>query len=142
MAGKSPYFPTIVVCKIRAAAKRAGLSQLLRGEPTKILRHSYRFWLGTTDAPVAIIKDLMRHRGSSPRKRGKLSAAVKKGCPRNGGPLGKGEEGREESSLPKSSACDYSSLVATPLSASGARFVNRIRIVPLPSSSVRPNASS
>ena len=34
---------------------------LLRGEPTKILRHSYRSWLGTTNAPVAVIKDLMRH---------------------------------------------------------------------------------
>jgi integrase len=47
--------------KIHAAAARAGLSHLLKGEPTKILRHSYRAWLGTTDAPVAIIKDLMRH---------------------------------------------------------------------------------
>ncbi|MGZ4840100.1 MAG: tyrosine-type recombinase/integrase [Candidatus Angelobacter sp.] len=61
MAGRAPYFPTIVVRKIHAAGKRAGLSHLLKGEPTKILRHSYRSWLGTTDAPVAIIKDLMRH---------------------------------------------------------------------------------
>ncbi len=40
MAGKSPYFPTIIVRKIHAAAKGAGLSQLLRGEPTKILGYS------------------------------------------------------------------------------------------------------
>lgn len=40
---------------------RAGIAHLLRGEPTKILRHSYRAWLGTTNAPVAVIKDLMRH---------------------------------------------------------------------------------
>jgi len=61
MVGTRPYFPTLVQRKIHAAAVRAGLSHLLKGEPTKILRHSYRAWLGTTDAPVAIIKDLMRH---------------------------------------------------------------------------------
>ncbi len=39
----------------------ARMASLLKGEPTKILRHSYRSWLGKTNAPVAVIKDLMRH---------------------------------------------------------------------------------
>ena len=59
--GKSPYFPTAVRRKIHAAALRAGLSHLLTGEPTKIFRHSYRSWLGASNTPIAIIKDLMRH---------------------------------------------------------------------------------
>jgi len=59
--GKSPYFPTAVRRKILAAAIRAGLSHLLKGEPTKIFRHSYRSWLGASNTPIAIIKDLMRH---------------------------------------------------------------------------------
>lgn len=61
MAGQMPYFPTGVRDKIHAAAKKAGLGDLLVGEPTKIMRHSYRSWLGTTDAPLAVIRDLMRH---------------------------------------------------------------------------------
>jgi integrase len=61
MAGKSPYFSTAIRRKIHAAGERAGLAHLLKGEPTKILRHSYRSWLGSTDAPLPIIKDLMRH---------------------------------------------------------------------------------
>jgi integrase len=60
-AGEKPYFQTAVRKKVFAAAQRAGIAHLLRGEPTKILRHSYRSWLGTTNAPVAVIKDLMRH---------------------------------------------------------------------------------
>lgn len=59
--GRAPYFPTAVRRKIHAAAKAAGLAELFQGEPTKIMRHSYRSWLGTTDAPIAVIKDLMRH---------------------------------------------------------------------------------
>lgn len=59
--GKSPCFPTAVRRKIHAAALRAGLSHLLKGEPTKIFRHSYRSWLGASNTPIAIIKDLMRH---------------------------------------------------------------------------------
>jgi len=59
--GKNPYFPTAVRRKILAGAMRAGLTHLLRGEPTKIFRHSYRSWLGASDTPMAIIKDLMRH---------------------------------------------------------------------------------
>jgi integrase len=59
--GKSPYFPTAVRRKIHAAAVRAGLSHLLKGEPTKIFRHSYRSWLGASNTPLAIIKDLMMH---------------------------------------------------------------------------------
>lgn len=59
--GRAPYFPTAVRRKIHAAAQAAGLSGLFRDEPTKIMRHSYRSWLGTTDAPIAVIKDLMRH---------------------------------------------------------------------------------
>jgi integrase len=59
--GKSPYFPTSVRRKIHAGALRAGLSHLLKGEPTKIFRHSYRSWLGASNTPIAIIKDLMRH---------------------------------------------------------------------------------
>jgi integrase len=55
------YFQTTVRKKVFAAAKRAGIAHMLRGEPTKILRHSYRSWLGTTNAPVAVIKGLMRH---------------------------------------------------------------------------------
>jgi integrase len=39
--GTSPYFPTALRRKIHAAAARAGLSHLLKGEPTKIFRHSY-----------------------------------------------------------------------------------------------------
>lgn len=61
VAGKNAYFPTAVSRKILAAAKRAGLSHLLKGEPTKIFRHSYRSWLGASNTPMAIIKDLMRH---------------------------------------------------------------------------------
>lgn len=60
-AGEKPYFQTTIRKKVFAAAERAGITHLLRGEPTKILRHSYRSWLGTTNAPVAVIKDLMRH---------------------------------------------------------------------------------
>lgn len=60
-AGRNPYFPTAVRRKIHAAATAAGIGDLLVGEPTKILRHSYRAWLGTTGAPLAVIKDLMRH---------------------------------------------------------------------------------
>jgi integrase len=60
-AGEKPYFQTTVRKKVFAAAQRACIAHLLRGEPTKILRHSYRSWLGTTNAPVAVIKDLMRH---------------------------------------------------------------------------------
>jgi integrase len=60
-AGENPYFQNTVRKKIFAAAKRAGIAHMLRGGPTKILRHSYRSWLGTTNAPVAVIKDLMRH---------------------------------------------------------------------------------
>ena len=60
-AGEKPYFQTAVRKKVFAAAQRAGIAHLLRGDPTKILRHSYRSWLGTTNAPVAVIKDLMRH---------------------------------------------------------------------------------
>lgn len=59
--GRSPYFPTAMRRKIHAAAVRAGLTHLLKGEPTKIFRHSYRSWLGASDTPIAIIKDLMRH---------------------------------------------------------------------------------
>lgn len=59
--GRVPYFPTAVRRKIHAAAERAGPAHLLKNAPTKIFRHSYRSWLGTTNAPVAIIKDLMRH---------------------------------------------------------------------------------
>jgi integrase len=59
--GRSPYFPTAVRRKMHAAAVRAGLSHLMKGEPTKIFRHSYRSWLGASNTPVAIIKDLMRH---------------------------------------------------------------------------------
>jgi integrase len=59
--GKNPYFPTVVRRKIHDAAARAGLSHLLKGEPTKIFRHSYRSWLGASDTPMAVIKDLMRH---------------------------------------------------------------------------------
>ncbi len=47
--------------KIHAAAEQAGLAHLLKNEPTKIFRHSYRSWLGTTNALLAVIKDLMRH---------------------------------------------------------------------------------
>jgi len=61
MAGKAPYFPTAVRRKIHAAAKAAGLAEMFKGEPTKIMRHSYRSWLGTTGAPMGVIKDLMRH---------------------------------------------------------------------------------
>lgn len=61
VAGEAPYFPTAIRRKIHAAAKEAGLGNLLAGEPTKIMRHSYRSWLGTTDAPLAVIKDLLRH---------------------------------------------------------------------------------
>lgn len=60
-AGRNPYFPTAVRRKIHAAATAANIAGLLVGEPTKILRHSYRAWLGTTGVPLAIIKDLMRH---------------------------------------------------------------------------------
>src|SRR5207302_518985 len=60
-AGEKPYFPTAIRRKVHAAGKAAGIEYLLKGEPTKILRHSYRSWLGTTNAPVAVIKDLMRH---------------------------------------------------------------------------------
>jgi integrase len=60
-AGEKPYFPTAIQRKNHAAAKRAGLAELFAGEPTKILRHSYRSWLGTTGAPIGVIKDLMRH---------------------------------------------------------------------------------
>ncbi len=60
-AGENPYFPTAIRRKVHAAAKRAGLTHLLKGEPTKIFRHSYRSWLGATNTPMAIIKDLMRH---------------------------------------------------------------------------------
>ncbi|HEY2496444.1 MAG TPA: site-specific integrase [Candidatus Angelobacter sp.] len=59
--GRAPYFPTAIRRKIHAAARLAGLDKLLKGEPTKILRHTYRSWLGTTNAPLAVIKDLMRH---------------------------------------------------------------------------------
>lgn len=59
--GRAPFFPTAVRRKIHAAAKEAGLENLFVGEPTKIMRHSYRSWLGITDAPIAVIKDLMRH---------------------------------------------------------------------------------
>jgi integrase len=59
--GRKPYFPTAVRRKIHTAAKAAGLEALFVGEPTKIMRHSYRSWLGTTDTPLAMIKDLMRH---------------------------------------------------------------------------------
>jgi integrase len=52
---------TAVRRKVFAAAESAGIADLLKREPTKILRHSYRSWLGTTNAPVAVIKDLMRH---------------------------------------------------------------------------------
>lgn len=52
MAGKSSYFSTAIRRKIHAAGERAGLAHLLKGEPTKILRHSYRSWLGSTDAPL------------------------------------------------------------------------------------------
>jgi integrase len=61
MAGEKPYFPTAIRRKIHSAGEKAGLGNLLRGEPTKILRHSYRSWLGSTNAPLSIIKDLMRH---------------------------------------------------------------------------------
>lgn len=60
-AGEKPYFPTAIRRKVHAAGESAGIESLLKGEPTKILRHSYRSWLGTTNAPVAAIKDLMRH---------------------------------------------------------------------------------
>jgi integrase len=59
--GEKPYFQTAIRRKVFAAGEKAGIAHLLRGEPTKILRHSYRSWLGTTNAPVAVIKDLMRH---------------------------------------------------------------------------------
>jgi integrase len=59
--GRSPYFPTAMRRKIHAAAVRAGLTHLLKGEPTKIFRHSYRSWLGASNTLIAIIKDLMRH---------------------------------------------------------------------------------
>lgn len=60
-AGQMPYFPTGLRNKVHAAGKLAGISDLLEGEPTKIMRHSYRAWLGDTDTPLAVIKDLMRH---------------------------------------------------------------------------------
>jgi integrase len=56
-----PYFPTAVRRHIQAAADKAGLGEILKGEPTKVFRHSYRAWLGTTNTPIAVIKDLMRH---------------------------------------------------------------------------------
>lgn len=59
--GQQPFFPTGIRRKIYVAAKAAGLDGLLKGEPTKILRHSYRSWLGETDTPLGVIKDLMRH---------------------------------------------------------------------------------
>jgi integrase len=58
-AGEKPYFVTAVRRKILAAAALTGVE--LHGEPTKVMRHSYRSWLGTTDTPTAVIKDLMRH---------------------------------------------------------------------------------
>ncbi|MBZ5490670.1 MAG: tyrosine-type recombinase/integrase [Acidobacteriia bacterium] len=58
---REALFPDRSSKKVFTAAQRAGIAHLLRGEPTKILRHSYRSWLGTTNAPVAVIKDLMRH---------------------------------------------------------------------------------
>ena len=60
-AGEKPYFPTAIRRKVHAAGVAVGIEVLLKGEPTKILRHSYRSWLGATNAPVAVIKDLMRH---------------------------------------------------------------------------------
>lgn len=60
-AGDRPYFPTAIQRKIHTAAKEAKLDHLFKGEPTKIMRHSYRSWLGTMDAPIGVIKDLMRH---------------------------------------------------------------------------------
>lgn len=59
--GRQPYFPTAMRRKVHAAARKSGLEDLLKNEPTKILRNSYRAWLGETDAPAATIKDLMRH---------------------------------------------------------------------------------
>src|SRR5262245_24112391 len=40
--GEKPYFPTAIRRKIHAAGQKADLAHLLKGEPTKILRHSYR----------------------------------------------------------------------------------------------------
>lgn len=60
-SGEKPYFPTTIQHKIHVAAKAAGLAELFVGAPTKIMRHSYRSWLGATDTPIAVIKDLMRH---------------------------------------------------------------------------------
>ncbi len=60
-SAKGSDFTTAIRRKVHAAGKVTGIEILLKGEPTKILRHSYRAWLGTTNAPIAVIKDLMRH---------------------------------------------------------------------------------
>jgi hypothetical protein len=53
-------FPTAIRRKVHAAGKACGIESLLKGERTKFSGTLIDHWLGTTNAPVAVIKDLMR----------------------------------------------------------------------------------